>query len=170
MARQKVEVATVLRSWDDVDAAGKDLGERKRRVEAAEAKANARIDEIKTKLAGDTSEDLAMIQRHEADIQAFTVANQDGLTGRSRKLNFIHVFLKASSSLKTASKWTWAMVLDRLTERGRSEFIRVKEEVDKEAIRAADLPVEQLTDLGMRLVTEDSFSYELPEVTAQPTT
>ena len=169
MAATRVTAATVLPNWQAVDDAGRELGEITRRVAAVEAKANEKVDAVRAKLAEDTAEDLGRKQRLEIDIKDFTEAHVGELDGRRKVLNFITVMLRRTSSLKPLPKWTWAKVLERLQQRGRREFIRVKEEPNKEAIVAADLAEKAMDDLGLRLVGEDSFSYELAEIEAQPT-
>ena len=52
-------------------------------------------------------------------------------------------------------------VLGVLKERGMTNCIRIKEEVDKEALRT--LGPNTLADVGCKLVQEDGFFYELNE-------
>jgi len=56
---------------------------------------------------------------------------------------------------------TWERVLGVLKERGMTNCIRIKEEVDKEALRT--LGPNTLADVGCKLVQEDGFFYELNE-------
>lgn len=51
---------------------------------------------------------------------------------------------------------TWERVLGVLKERGMTNCIRIKEEVDKEALRT--LGPNTLADVGCKLVQEDGFS------------
>ena len=56
---------------------------------------------------------------------------------------------------------TWERVLGVLKERGMTNCIRIKEEVDKESLRT--LGPNTLADVGCKLVQEDGFFYELNE-------
>ena len=70
--------------------------------------------------------------------------------------------------MKPLPKWNFDRVLENLrrTETGRA-FIRVKEEVDKEGLLAADLPAESLRPLGLQVIQEESF-YITPRLTDTP--
>ena len=57
-------------------------------------------------------------------------------------------------------------IQDPAGEGGRA-FIRVKEEVDKEGLLAADLPAESLRPLGLQVIQEESF-YITPRLTDTP--
>ena len=63
------------------------------------------------------------------------------------------------------NKTTWEQVLALLRTKADTVFtgcIRVKHEVDKEALR--QLSAEQLAEVGCRLEQTDTFYYELDEV------
>jgi phage host-nuclease inhibitor protein Gam len=146
-----------------VDGCLKDITERQRRVDAAKASAAAKITAINEKLEQEIGTDVALITRAETDIAAYTVAHQDQLTGRSKQLTHGVVRLRAVTELKPLTKWTWAKVLDRLKELKRMDLIRIKEEVNKEAIIDAKMDPTKMETIGVRHVTSDSFSYELTE-------
>ena len=52
-------------------------------------------------------------------------------------------------------------MLAALKERGMTDFIRTKEEVDKEKLKG--LAPETLSEVGCTVKTEDTFYYELPD-------
>lgn len=163
MASKRVTPAALLSSWDDVDSCLKEIAERQRRVDAAKASAAAKITAINEKLEQEIGTDVALITRAETDIAAYTTAHQDQLTGRSKQLTHGVVRLRAATELKPLNKWTFAKVLERLKELKRMDFIRIKEEVNKEAIIDAKMDPTTMATIGVRLVTRDSFSYELTE-------
>jgi len=82
--------------------------------------------------------------------------------GKLKSLAMQHGTLgwRQSSKLKPLLKWTWDRVLAKLQEVGQRTFIRTKEEVNKDALRDAGLSAEELKDLGVRLVSEDTFFIE----------
>lgn len=163
MASKRVIAAAVLQSWQDVDDCLKDIGERQRRVDAAKADAAKRVAAINEKLEATIANDVAMTQRSEADIKAYTEAHQDELTGRSKQLTHGVVKLTRVREIKTLAKWTWTKVLERLQELKRNDLIRTKHEVNKDAIRSAKMTPQQMETLGVRDAESDSFSYELAQ-------
>lgn len=67
-----------------------------------------------------------------------------------------------STTLENSSKkMTWERVLGVLKERGMTNCIRIREEVDKEALRT--LGPNTLADVGCKLTQEDAFFYERNE-------
>jgi phage host-nuclease inhibitor protein Gam len=84
-------------------------------------------------------------------------------------------FRLGQQKLETLKGWTWQKVLGALKAKGLADYIRTKEEVDKEGIIAdakkhghlcihdetggADLPV-PLPEVGVRLVQEEAFFIE----------
>ena len=165
----KVASVSIFTSLTDCDEALRRLAECQRRVDILNAKANDKIAPIQEALAKNTAEDLAVIASLNANLAGYTKEHCDEWTGRSAVLNFGTLFLRRVTKLAPLSKWTWVKVLERLVERKRKEFIRVKEETDREAIERAKLDDEQLKDLGLCWDTDDSFSYKLAEIEAQPT-
>lgn len=152
--------ATILQSWTDADLSLKDLGERERRIAVATAKAAEKIAAINERLEADIAGDAAMVARLKSDIEAYTRAHADEMDGRSKRLTYGIVRLRAVPKLSTLSKWTWEKVLARLHELKRLDLIRTKHEVNKDAIEAAGMSREQLATIGCRMVEKDSFSCE----------
>lgn len=70
-------------------------------------------------------------------------------------------------SVKPLRGYTWQAVLDRILALGRSEFVRTKEEVNKEALLAAR-EVEDLRPLYVTVEQEDTFFVE-PKLTTVET-
>ena len=66
-------------------------------------------------------------------------------------------------ALKTLRGFTWAAVVDRLKVLGRGEFLRVKEEVNKDSLLAVR-ESENLKTFGCQAVQEDEFYVE-PKLT-----
>lgn len=76
-------------------------------------------------------------------------------------------FRKGNPTLKPLNKrWTWDSVLEAVKARFKGRFIRTKEELDKDAIKA-QLDDEQLAAIGCRIDQADDFFVEAKE---QPTT
>jgi len=62
-------------------------------------------------------------------------------------------------AIRPVRGWTWAEVLARLRERGRRQYIRIREDVDREALLAAR-DTEDLAEYGLRIVQRDEFFVE----------
>jgi len=75
-------------------------------------------------------------------------------------------FRLGQPTLKTLNRaWTWDRVLEELSARGLSRFIRVKREPDKEALKQ-HLPPEQLAAVGCRIDQTETFFVEAKDTTA----
>ena len=93
-------------------------------------------------------------ERHKQDLEAGgkkTVVLTYGKMGR-----------RLSTSLKTASRQTWKKVLEKVQAAyADGRFVRTKEEVDKDAVRKANLTSPELSKLGLRLDSEHAWWYEI---------
>ena len=92
--------------------------------------------------------------------------------GKAKSIDMLHGLVgwrTNTPSLKTLRGWTWDRVLEKLRSLGNfgSQFIRVKQEVDKQLLLAEreGLGVQGLKDLGVQVVQEDEFFVE-PKLTA----
>ena len=169
MPRKKVDAAPVLKDWQEVDNALKELGEIDRRVTRVNNAATSRIAVITEKLSDDTKDDLAREARLEKDLEEFTRANATSLEGRSRKLNHGTVFLKLTHPLKTLKDWTWGKVVEALERRNLDQFVKVTKAAQKDAIKAAELDAKTLSSIGVYVADEDAFNFELAETEAKST-
>lgn len=83
---------------------------------------------------------------------------------KSIPLTFGVVGFRSSTSVKPMKKTTWDQVLGFLKEASDTAFaacIRVKKEVDKDALR--QLSPEKLAEVGCRMEQSDTFFYEISE-------
>lgn len=70
-------------------------------------------------------------------------------------------FREGNPSLKTLNKkHTWDSVLKKLEEAGKTQFIRTKQEVNKEALQAAKLSDAELAGYGLRFDQGETFFVE----------
>lgn len=94
-------------------------------------------------------------------------ANGDAFAGKKsiEMVQGIVGFRTGTPKLKTLAGWTWDRVLEKLRTTCR-EFIRTKEEVDKEAIIGAreNLLDGDLRNMGVKIVQDESFFVE-PKLT-----
>ena len=152
-----------VHSLDDVDAALAQIAARKRQIDLIGLGVAEQVDEIKTRAAAETEPIRLEIAALELAIGRFAEASKAELFSKKKsvQLQFGSVGFRASSKLKTLKKWTFERVLATLRDTGMREYIRVKEEVDKEKLKG--LAPETLAGIGCTVVQEDVFYYELPE-------
>lgn len=156
--------APALNSLEEADATLAAIAGRKRHLDLLKLSAAEEIEGIKLRLASEAEPVKDEIDQLEKALGRFVDANQTVLFNPRKKsiaLSFGTIGFRLSTSVKTLSKWTWERVLCALQSAELRECIRVKEEVDKEALRG--LAPDQLTKVGVRLVSEDAFFYELRE-------
>lgn len=148
---------------DEVDNALAHIAARRRQVAIVETGMNEKIDKIKQDAAEECEPALQEIVILEQAILRYAEAQKATLFGtrKSLALTFGIIGYRASSKLKTLAKWTWERVLQTLRDNEYRKYIRVKEDVDKEALR--ELPPELLAKIGVKIVQEDVFYYELEE-------
>lgn len=113
----------------------------------------------------------AHIKAHMAIIETFVTAHRDELFGpRSKSATSslaTYGLALGNPVLKTLNrKWTWEKVLTNLQERGLAQFVRTLIEVDKEALKSADLPEVQLAELGLRIDQTESVYVDPKNETA----
>ena len=105
-----------------------------------------------------------------ATVQRWAEAHPEEF-GRLKSIEFpagVIGFRTGSPKLKPLPKWTFDRVLDALrrTDTWRG-YIRVKEEVDKEALLGAKLPATELRGMGLQILQEESF-YLTPRLAETP--
>lgn len=105
-------------------------------------------------------------------IQAWAEANPD-LFEKTKSIEMLHGRVGwriGNPTLKPASGFTWAKVLERLKALGHAVFIRTVDEVDKEAILSAreNLLDGDLRQMGVKVVREESFFVQPKATTTDP--
>lgn len=159
-----VPVITTLEEADDFL---RKIAAEKRQLAVLELGLKEQVDDLKKKYAADCEPILQNIAVMEQTLVRFTESKKTELFGKKRSigLTFGTLGFRASSTLKTLKKFTWEQVLGLLKstdDDSLSACIRVKQEVDKDALR--QLPQEKLAEVGCRLEQTDAFYYELNEV------
>jgi len=167
--RRKIEVP-LLESWDEVNETLKRIGQIERdrnlvrdamteRIETAKTKAQKELDplELEHKELASALEQFAAHHKEEFE-----------KAPRSRKLMFGKIgFHKTPGKFKPLKKWNWNQVVEKLLELGKKQYIRVKQEIDKEALEKAykenQLSDDSLEVYGLKWVTDDEFYFELFE-------
>ncbi len=156
MARKKV-MGSSFESWDEVDTALKQIGEIDRELSMIEAAQNEQIDQVKTQ-AKSTMAPLADRKAGlELAIRDYAEANRAEFASvKTKILTFGSVGFRLSTKVLVKRVGD---TLQSLKDLGLSACIRVKEEIDKEAMK--NLDKETLANVGAALKSENVFGYEI---------
>lgn len=147
-------VRTTLKTWLEADDALRELGEQEARKE--------RIEQHKDSVINDAKEDarrkLQPIEeqcvRLRSDLELFCIERRDDFAGaQSRKLTFGTVAFKRTSAVEVPDEQA---TLEALKARGMAGCVRVKESVDKNALR--EVPDALLADVGATRVEGETFT------------
>jgi len=167
MARKKVAAEPVLKRWAEVNEALVEVKALSARQAGEQAELDKEITAIRQGYEKILAERKARILRLEKDVQEYCELHKTEMEAeekkRSRQLPGGVVGFRRSVELAALAKRTWKDVLAIVKAAGKraERFIRTKEEINKDAVRAANLSAEKLEALGMRIREKDTFFYEL---------
>lgn len=165
MARVKPSLATAsIATLDDADATLARIAALKSAIDLEELALKEGVDALKARCAAACEPHRAAMRDLERALMTFALARKGELFSgpKSRNLLFGSLGFRASSSLKPVPRMTWERVLGVLKEKGMASCIRLREEVDREALRRLDAAT--LAGVGCRLIQEDAFFYELNDI------
>lgn len=152
-----------INSVEDADAVLAEIAARRRQIELHEIALREDVDKLKAQCATKCEVHKQEISAREQALIQFALSRREEIFKgkKSMDLTFGTIGFRASSVLKTQRRITWEQVLNLVKERGL-DCVRIKEEVDKDALRGMD--ADTLAGVGCKLVQEDSFFYELADV------
>jgi len=147
-----------ITDWPAADRFVRVIGDERRLITAARETARDDINEIKRKLAKEIKPLQEDVVRLIASLELFADSHAgDFGKARSRKLNFGMLGWRKSTSIHI-KKTTFGLIKEVFSRAKAAACIRVKEEIDKEAL--AKLTDEELVDVGARRRCKDVFSVE----------
>ncbi|MDR2172662.1 MAG: host-nuclease inhibitor Gam family protein [Burkholderiales bacterium] len=156
MARQRI-TGTQLDSYDDVDKALKEVGGLKRELAMIEADQNEQIDEIKAAAQEQAKPLNERVKSLETAMKEFCEANKaDFMKVKTKELTFGSVGYRLSTKIVIKKV---AECIQSLKDLELFQFIRIKEEPDKEAMK--DLDDGTLATVNAARKTENVFGYEI---------
>jgi len=164
MARKKPVPTVMISDSAEADRVLEELADLERQANVVKNALNEAIDQAKARAAEDMVEIGTRVKVLEAALSGFALANKSTLfkDKKSLELDFGTLSFRRSSKIVTAGKGvTWEMVLEKIKDQGYSEAIRIKEEVNKEALAGWD--DDKLGQIAVKRKTEDSFGYELKQ-------
>lgn len=108
------------------------------------------------------------IEAKTKQLQFFAEKNKEDMFSKKKSLDLIHGvigFRMGTPKLKTRKGFTWAAVLEMCKDKA-TEWIRTKEEINKELILSSDLTEEQskrLHEVGIMVDADESFFIKLKD-------
>ncbi|WP_374348564.1 host-nuclease inhibitor Gam family protein [Chitinimonas sp.] len=156
MARKRIE-GSQFQSWDDVDHALQQIGEIDRELTVLEAAHNESIDQLKASAKAQAEPLLAKKAALELAMKDFAESNRAEFAKvKSRQMTWGTVSFRLSTKVLVKKVGD---TLQALKDLGLHGCIRIKEEIDKEALK--NLDEETLTTIGAALRPENVFGYEI---------
>lgn len=155
MARKRV-TEPQLKSWEDVDACLKAMGDAENEISVITAEMNAAIAQAKKEAEEKAAQFKETIKQNEGKIKEFTTIRKEDLKGKSRQLTFGTVGFRQSTKLLLPSDT--AEVILKLRENGMADCINVKESINKDTVKS--YPEEDILRIGGYLQRSDTFWYE----------
>lgn len=156
--------APLLRTREDVERAVRQVCELKAFSQETAALMDQRILEIKADYEAQLGDAAQEIDLHVESLRAWAEANP-GEFEKKKSLELtsgIIGFRTGTPKLKTITGWTWDRVLEAIKWNKLNEWVRVKEEVNKDAILAErnDHTPVALRAIGVQIVQDESFYVE----------
>ena len=162
MTRRKPTTPQILNAAQ-ADETLAEIARLSREIDVIQGAMNEDIDRAKA-FARKSAEPLqARIKTLGESLGAYATYHKSELFKNTRTVHANHgsYGFRKASSLKPAVRLKWADVLQKVIDSGREGLLRIKREVNKEALR--ELPESQMEELGVRLVSKDEFWFEVEQ-------
>lgn len=160
MGRKHIKEAPVLKSWEQVDAALKEIAENEIVLSDIEGEMNKQLNGIKITAAQDAKPHQDRIDKLGKDIKEFVTAHRDELGGKkTMELNFGSTGFRQSTTVGLPRDEEELLeIIRKLKARKMTDCINVKETVDKDALR--QYGEDKVTGVGAKWKRTDTFWYE----------
>ncbi|MBF0628899.1 MAG: host-nuclease inhibitor Gam family protein [Magnetococcales bacterium] len=159
--RIKPDNLVCVRDLQEANTVLGEIAHLKRSIDAIEADMNESIDKIKRSAEAFSAPRRMRLDALTNGLSAFAEFNKESVFAHRRgvELSFGMMGFRRSSELKPQGRGTWAQVLEKIKELGIPEALRVREDVNREALRGWS--EERLKLLGVRRVEKDLFWFAL---------
>lgn len=158
MARSRIE-GTAFKSYEECDQALQEIGGLKRELAMIEAHQNEIIDEAKAEAKKQAEPLTERIKSLERLLKEFCESHRsDFAKVRTREMTFGQMGFRRSTKVLIKRVGD---TLQSLKDFGLLKCLRIKEEIDKEAMK--ELDSEALANVGATLKTEDTFWCEVKQ-------
>lgn len=159
MARTKIKERILLKSWEEVDQALKEIAENEILLEEIEGNMNKQINGIKISAGLEAKPHQDRIEKLGKDVKEFVTEHKDEIEGKTKVLNFGKTGFRLSTSLslpKATDKLE--KIISKLRKRKMDDCVIVKESVNRDVLKKYDEAV--IVEIGGTLKKADVFWYE----------
>nr|DAP14019.1 MAG TPA: hypothetical protein [Caudoviricetes sp.] len=160
MARKRIVEAPALKSWEQVDAALKEIAENEIALADIEGDMNRQLNGIKITAAQDAKPHQDRIDKLGKDIKEFVEEHREDLgKKKTMALNFGETGFRQSTTISLPkAKDKLDEIIRKLKSRKMTDCIITKETVDKEALKKYG--EDKVTAVGAGFKQKDTFWYE----------
>lgn len=160
MARKRIIEAPVFHSWEEVDAALREIAEEEIAIADIEGEMNRLINDIKITSAKEAKHHHERISELEKDIKQFVTEHRDELGNKKTKeMNFGQTgFRRSTSVVLPKDKGLLAEIIRRLKTKKLEDCIITDEKVNRDVLRQKGEDV--VIAVGAKWKQDDSFWYE----------
>jgi len=161
MARTRIVETPALRSWEDVDAALREIAEKRIALQDIESEMQRQIIGIKKITEQESKPFVDRISKLERDLKEFVEDHRTELgKTKTRDLNFGNVGYRLSTSVSIPkAKEKIAEIIRRLKARNMNDCIIVKEDVSKESLKKYG--EDTVNAVGATWKQKDVFGYDV---------
>ncbi len=158
-----------INSLEEADSALAQIAELRRHLGLIQNALNEDIDRLKLQAEGQAEpirQDLVLLEQ---GLAAFALDNKEDLFKQRKSINlsFGTVGFRQTSKIKPLPKFTFGRILEALQEHNLKQYIRIKQDVDREALKNA--APETIMEVGAYIEISDDFFYETAEQQLAPT-
>lgn len=146
----KKKTLTNVCSWRDADRALARIARVQGRLRRMRARADERISAIEERLGEESAELLSEAQEIRQELEGFFRENSEGV--RSRTLPSGRIGVRLTSRIEITRPRT---TLRRLAQRGLGDCIRIRQEIDRQALRRLD--PQTLKSVGVKRMVREVF-------------
>lgn len=126
-------------------------------------RAQVKIDEIKKDFQGEKAEIDREIKALKKELEGVSKAEFRRSKLPGYRLTFGEITFRKSSELKPLRGFKWDTIVELLQKKGKDQFIRMVPEVNKDAVKGANLESEKLAELGMKIAEKHPFKFTLDQ-------
>lgn len=161
MARKRITEAPILKTWEDVDAALREIAEAELTLGDIEAEMNRQIIGAKKIAEQESKPHTDRIAKLERDIKEFVTDHRDELgKAKSKPLNYGEVSFRLSTTISLPkAKEKLEEIIRRLKTRQMTDCIITEEKVSKDSLRKYG--EDTVNAVGATWKQKDEFGYEV---------
>jgi phage host-nuclease inhibitor protein Gam len=161
---KKLEQTTTLKDWQEVDETLRNIGILNSKLDQLTGEMNQRITEVQSKFQKTIDELNSEKIGLESNLKLYVESRRDEFSEKkSKELNWgIVSFRLSNPAVKTLKGFTWESVklVIAKSKKYTEMFLKIKTDIDKNAILASGLSSQELAKLGVERSQTENFAYE----------